>query len=195
MKICVKTGSTATALGPTGLSSVGTSRQPSSVWPSSATIRANSASTACAVLGVARQEHQAGAVLAGRRQRRRRDLAQERVRHLDQDAGAVAGVDLAAAGAAMREVLQHLQRLADDGVRLAALDVDDEADAAGVVLVPGVVEALRFRGTALGAGRRVVSHSELFASRQHRSKIQSSYQTHDEKRLVRTTALDRAVMR
>ena len=50
---------------------------------------------------LARQEHQADAVLAGRRQRRRRDLAQERVRHLDQDAGAVAGVDLAAAGAAM----------------------------------------------------------------------------------------------
>ena len=33
--------------------------------------------------------------------------------------------------------------LLDDVVRLAALQVDDEADAAGVVLVLGVVEALR----------------------------------------------------
>ena len=35
MKICLKTGSTATALGPSSRSSVGTSRQPSTSWPSS----------------------------------------------------------------------------------------------------------------------------------------------------------------
>ena len=38
MNTCLNTGSTATALGPTAASSVGTSRQPISRWPSSATI-------------------------------------------------------------------------------------------------------------------------------------------------------------
>ena len=42
----------------------------------------------------------------------------------------------------MQQIDQQLQRLADDAVRLLALDVDDEADAAGVVLVPRIVEAL-----------------------------------------------------
>src|SRR4029453_5759475 len=66
---------------------------------------------------VARQETQAGAVGAGFGQRdakRSGDLAQEFVRHLDQDAGAVAGVDLAAAGAAMLEVAQQFEPLLDD---------------------------------------------------------------------------------
>ena len=94
-----------------------------------------------AVGRIARQEHEADAVLAGGRERRRSNLSQKLVRDLEEDAGAVAGVGLAAARAAVRQVLEHLQRLADDGVRLAAFDVHDEADAAGVVLVAGVVEA------------------------------------------------------
>ena len=64
------------------------------------------------------------------------------MRHLQQDAGAVAGVDLAATRAAMVEVLEDLDALLDDGVRFAALDVHDEADAAGVMLELRVVEAL-----------------------------------------------------
>ena len=71
-----------------------------------------------------------------------RPPAKKRVRHLQEDAGAVAGVLLAAAGAAVLEVQQDLDRLLDDLVRLAALEVDDEADAAGVVLVARIVEAL-----------------------------------------------------
>ena len=62
---------------------------------------------------------------------------------LDQDAGAVAGVVLAAAGAAVVQVDQRRQAVADQLVRLPPLQVDDEADAAAVVLVPRVVEALR----------------------------------------------------
>ena len=96
-----------------------------------------------------REEHEAGAVVAGGRQRdaeRRGDLAQEAVRHLHEDAGAVAGRRLAAAGAAVQQVDQDAQPLLDDGVRAAALDVDDEADAAGVVLVRRVVQAERPRG-------------------------------------------------
>ena len=88
------------------------------------------------------QEDEACAVLSRRRQRRRRDLAQERVGHLHQDACAVAGVDLAAAGATVLQVLQDLERLSDDVVRLAALDVHDEADPAGIALVGGVVQTL-----------------------------------------------------
>ena len=93
-----------------------------------------------------RQEDQPGAVAAPLRQLHaepRRLLAQEPVRHLNQDAGAVAGVDLAAAGAAVFEVDQHLQGLPDDGVRAAALHVRDEPDAAGVVLMSRVIQALR----------------------------------------------------
>ena len=59
-----------------------------------------------------------------------------------QDARAVAGVGLAAAGAAMVEVAQDLQGLLHDLVGLAALHVDDEADAAGVVLELRIVKAL-----------------------------------------------------
>ena len=66
---------------------------------------------------------------------------------LDQDARAVAGVVLAAAGAAVVEVDQGREAVADELVRLPPLEVDDEADAAGVVLVLRVVEALRVRQT------------------------------------------------
>ena len=72
-------------------------------------------------------------------------LAEKRVRHLHEDAGAVAGVLLAAAGAAVLQVEQDLERLADDVVRLAVLQVDDEADAAGIVLVARIVQTLLVR--------------------------------------------------
>ena len=42
----------------------------------------------------------------------------------------------------MLEVDEHLQRLAHDGVRAAALDVGDEPDATGVVLIRGIIETL-----------------------------------------------------
>jgi hypothetical protein len=41
------------------------------------------------------------------------------------------------------QVFQNLERLPDDVVRLASFDVDDEANAAGVMLVRRVVETLR----------------------------------------------------
>ena len=116
----------------------GTSRQPSSRCPSSATIRSISASTVRALARVARQEDEAGAVLrrpaAGRCRARAATLRRNAIRHLDQDAGAVAGVRLAAARAAMLQVDEQLQALLDDRVRTSALDVDDEPDAARVVL-------------------------------------------------------------
>ena len=95
--------------------------------------------------GVARQEHHADAVLARRRQidsEVARLLLEEPVRQLQQHAGAVAGVRLAAARPAMEEVDDHLVRLLHDAVRAAALDVDDESYAARVVLLTRVVQPL-----------------------------------------------------
>ena len=69
---------------------------------------------------------------------------EELVRDLNQDAGAIAGFRIAAAGAAVRQVDQNLDALDDDVVRLLALDVGDEADAAGIVLLARVVQALRW---------------------------------------------------
>jgi hypothetical protein len=50
----------------------------------------------------------------------------------------------------MLEILQDAQRLPEDPVRFAALDVDHEADAAGVALVSGIVQPL-------GGPRRVAA--------------------------------------
>ena len=75
-----------------------------------------------------------------------RFLAQEAVGELDQEAGAVAGLRIAAAGTAVLEVLEHLDALVDDACERVAVDVRDEADAAGVVLVRRIVEPLRAPG-------------------------------------------------
>ncbi len=95
--------------------------------------------------GIAWQEHDARTVVPGWRETQlliRATLFEEAVRHLHQDARAVARVLLRAAGAAMLEIGQNRQRLLDGGVRAAPLDVDDKADAAGVVFEGGIVETL-----------------------------------------------------
>ena len=76
---------------------------------------------------------------------------EELVWNLDQDAGAVAGLRVAAAGAAVGQVDKNLDSLADNVVALMAADAGDEPDAARVVLVRGIVETLRRRD----AGGRV----------------------------------------
>ena len=88
-----------------------------------------------------RQENEPGAIRTRRRQQELHRLAQKAVGHLHQDAGAVPGVRVGAAGAAMFEVDEEVESLADDGVRAHAFDVRDEADAAGVVFVAGPIEA------------------------------------------------------
>ncbi len=76
------------------------------------------ARTRCARCTSPRQEHHADAVLARVGQRDvaapRMPCARNASRHLDEDAGAVAGQRVAAAGAAVRQVLQDLQALLDD---------------------------------------------------------------------------------
>src|SRR5207237_10650199 len=64
---------------------------------------------------------------------------------LHEDACAVAGVRLAAARTAMLQVEQNLERLDDDVMRLAALEIDDEADAARIMFVAWIVESLGWR--------------------------------------------------
>src|SRR5204863_7556952 len=75
---------------------------------------------------------------------------EEAIGNLDQDARAVGELGIPAHCAAVREVAQHRQALLDDGVRLLALDVRDEAYAASVVLVVGGIEPLTKRKVGQG---------------------------------------------
>jgi len=58
---------------------------------------------------------------------------QKIVRRLNQNACPIARVRLAAASAAVIQIQQYFQRLLDDRVRLASLDIDDKSDAARFV--------------------------------------------------------------
>jgi len=74
-------------------------------------------------------------------------LAEELVGDLQQNAGTIAHQRISTDGAAMGEVFQNEQAVLDDLVRLLALHMGDEADAAGIVLVARVVKPLRCRNT------------------------------------------------
>ena len=80
----------------------------------------------------------------------------EVVGYLDQDAGAVPAVLLAAGGPAMGQVLEGGDGLADQGVGGPALQVGHQGHAAGVVLEPGIVEPAvrRRRGAGAHTGHR-----------------------------------------
>ena len=89
-----------------------------------------------------RQKHHADAVLARRREfdsLSRHLGAIEVVGDLDEDACAVAHQAVGTDRAAVVQVLEDLQTLGDDCVRLVAGDMSDEADAAGIVLVLGPI--------------------------------------------------------
>jgi hypothetical protein len=91
---------------------------------------------------VTRQEHHPGRVAAGLRQAERAFGAKQLIRDLRQDAGPVAGVGIAALGAAVIQVPQYGQRLGHDLVTAASGQVRDKAHATGVVLVAAVVKPL-----------------------------------------------------
>ena len=76
------------------------------------------------------------------RQLDRHDRAEERIGDLHQDASAVATVGFGPGGATVLEVAQCLQALLDEVVAGATRDVDDERNAAGVVLLLRVVQTL-----------------------------------------------------
>ena len=96
-----------------------------------------------------RQKHHADAVLSERRQREplpAAGAAQECVGKLDQDARAVALQRVGAGRAAVGKILEDLQALRDDRMAGLALDVRDEPQAAGIVLVRRIVHSLPRRG-------------------------------------------------
>jgi hypothetical protein len=145
MKIWRITGSEVRTSGLISISaSTGTSRQPSTRWPSARTVRSSSCSQArrdaCSFgRNTMPTPYSPG---GGRVTPCALHLgAVEVVRDLDQDAGAVAEQRVRAGRPAMVQVQQDLQTLLDDVVALRPLDVGDEADAAGVVLVGRVVQA------------------------------------------------------
>src|ERR1700745_863047 len=63
---------------------------------------------------------------------------------LHKDAGPVPEARIGADRAAVLEVAENAERIGDDLMRLLALDVGDEADAAGILFQRGIVEALGF---------------------------------------------------
>ena len=69
------------------------------------------------------------------------DLGEKFVADLQQDAHAVAGPALGVLAGAVLQMLDDGQRVADRLVALAAVDIHHRADAAGVVLEPGVIQA------------------------------------------------------
>ncbi len=84
------------------------------------------------------QEDHADAVFAGRRQGHAllgHFFAVQRVRNLDQDAGAVTHQRVGPHRATVVDVFQNLQGLRHDVVALDALDVGHKPEAAGVVFV------------------------------------------------------------
>ena len=71
--------------------------------------------------------------------------------NLEEDAGAVAGLGVAAASAAMLEALEYFNTRRDQAVAALATDVAHEADAAGVAFDQG-------RGQSLSTGTKVLHH-------------------------------------
>jgi hypothetical protein len=82
------------------------------------------------------------AVLARGRQLEPAGHPEESVGDLDEDPGAVAGFGVGALGAAVLEVVQRRQRLVDHVVARLVVEPGDHRDAAGVVLVGGVVQTV-----------------------------------------------------
>ena len=111
-------------------------------------------------LRVGRAEDQADGIPTGSRQRGERlsDLGivdgalrafvlEQRVRNLDQDAGAIAGVRLGPGRAAMLHALERAKATVDEVVRGVSAQVREEPDATGIVFERRVVQAaLRRRG-------------------------------------------------
>jgi len=70
---------------------------------------------------------------------------EEGIGDLDQDAGAIALQLVCANRAAVSQIFEDAQPFFDNVVTFAALDVGDEAHAAGVMFIPRVVETLCVR--------------------------------------------------
>ena len=67
------------------------------------------------------------------------------MRDLQEYAGAVAGLGIGADGAAVLEVAQDAQAIGNDLVALDVMDIGDEADAAGIMLVARIIKSVCLR--------------------------------------------------
>ena len=106
------------------------------------------------------QEHDADRVAAALGQRETvlaRLRGEELVRDLQEHAATIARLRVGPGGASMVEVEEDLQPHAHQVVRLPVVHVGDEADAAGIMLLGGVVEALGVRQP--GDGPDVATHA------------------------------------
>ena len=74
------------------------------------------------------------------------------VRDLNQHPSAVSGLRIATAGASVHQVLEDLNALQDDIVRLLPLYIGDEANTAVIVLMLRMIESLRRGKPAEGIG-------------------------------------------
>ena len=95
--------------------------------------------------GIRRQKQHAHSVLTRRGQRKVADGTKKLVGQLHQHTGTIARVGLATAGTSVLEMLQDLQGLTHQFVRLVALDVYDKADPAGVAFAGWIVKTLFLR--------------------------------------------------
>ena len=95
------------------------------------------------------------------------DGAEERVRDLREDAGAVAGAGVGADRAAVLQVAQRVEGGVDDVVPGGAAQGGDHRQAAGVLLAARVVEALRRGNGAEPSERTGWSASERHGYRPH----------------------------
>jgi hypothetical protein len=97
---------------------------------------------------IRRQEHHAHRVAPGRGEldpETGAHATEEAIRNLDQQAGPIPGIGVAAAGAAVAQVDQDLDALLDDVVLGLPVHPRHEADAAGVMLESRVIQPLLSR--------------------------------------------------
>ena len=112
--------------------------------------------------GVAREENHSDAVFAGSGQFHAGffgDELEEIVRRLNENARPITSVGFAATGATMVEIEKDLESLLDNGVRFAALNIDDETDTARLMLELRIVQT--FFGRRPRAAHLPVATSEL----------------------------------
>ena len=119
---------------------------------------------------VLREEADADAVLARRRQLIADERPDEPVRHLQQDPGAVAGLRIRSGSSAVLQVRERSQPAHHRLVRRHAVQARDEGDAAGVVLEGRVVQADRSVGRCLML-RRVPRLSRTVSRRAARGHL------------------------
>ena len=145
-------GSTSRAVRPISVLSTGTSRQPRNCLAFFGARSSSNRSFAIAPLGFSRGGRNTlptpYSPAAGTRMPSFAGLGREKiVRNLHQNAGAVAGERIAAAGAAVSEIDENFQALTDDLVAFLAANVHDETHSAGVVLIRRVVQTFARRGS------------------------------------------------